>query len=99
MIVHRAACGFEQRRFGFDFDGLSRLADLQLDVQFDLIADAEDDAGLLIELEAGLLDGERVLPGGESEEVVFAVSVGRDFESRGGGLLLDGYFGFGNCEG
>jgi hypothetical protein len=94
----RTAGGFEQRSFGFDVDGLGRLADLQLDVQLSLVSDAKDDSRLLVALEPGLFHGQRIFSGRQSEQVVFAMAIGRGLESRGGGLLLAGHLGFRDRE-
>jgi hypothetical protein len=71
---------------------------LEVYIELGLVADAKDDAGLLVELETRLFDCQDVFSGGKAQKVVFAVGVGRGFESGGGGLFGHGHFGFRNSE-
>ena len=91
MIADGAAGGFEERCRGVDGDGLGALADFEVDVLTDLIADAEGDAGLFVRAETGFFGGERVGSGGEADEMVFASIVRCDLGFDAGGL-------FGGCD-
>ena len=92
--AHLAACRLQQRSGGGDFDGLRRLADLELHIKRGPVGQSQSDARLPVFVEARLLDRQHVLAGGQTQNVILAALVGNGGIADHGRLVLCFDLGF-----